>query len=469
MDAFVYDERGNRYVLSEVLGQGGQGVVYRVNRGVGRGLAVKVLIDPSTGGVLQDEAAYRSYLRKLDRILALPETPNLAMPLAPLQKPFCGYIMRLMEGMEEFMHHLIPVNRRDLEESMCAGGGLQKRLAVLRNLAVVLNALHNRGILYGDLSPGNVFISTKSSEAEVWLIDVDNLAYENDSFRNFGTPSYRAPEVARGAPDTILSDRYSFALLAYEYLTFSKPFEGTMMDADAGEEDFGDSIYERVERGEVPYVHEPGTDNRARNGLSRRMDLVMTPEVEALFLQTFGEKGRRDPRTRPSMRKWKDVLENACGKLVQCEKGHWYLGGSCPWCTEEDRAASKSQCYRLRTYRTAYLLESPESETEDEEAVKVRTVRELVYEMRWSWQKEPGRNRPVPVPWRAFGCRRRDHVPGSAAFEIRSQKTGCTVEKIFDPRLRVVMKQTADSGLKALRFTAVYWGTEVEFEIAKDG
>ena len=468
MDAYVYDERGNRYAVSEELGSGGQGVVYRVNGGTGRGLAVKVLLDPVTREILQDQKVYRKYLRNLYKIMALPELPNLALPLAPLREPFCGYIMRLMEGMEKFEHLLVPKNREDLRASMCIGGGLRKRLMVLRNLAGVQESLHTRGIFYGDLSPGNVFVSREDSEAEVWLIDADNLSYENGEHKPVGTPCYRAPEIARGERNTILSDRYSFALLAYECLTFSKPFNGSLSDDGAEEEDFGDGIQGRIERGEVPYVHEAGTQNIPRYGLSTSLDQVMTPELQELFLRTFGEKGRTCPRSRPSMRQWRTALDRACEQLVRCGQGHYYhFGAVCPWCTDEERTASDGiRHWRLWGHRVVRFLESPDQEAENDEKPEAGQALEQLYEKRWTAEPKV-RVTTVSVPWKALGPWGRGHRPDSPAFEIRCGKSGCETGKVFSQKLKVRTKQTSGELAETL-FEVRYLDMEMEFGIAKD-
>ena len=471
MDALVYDKWGNSYTLGDCLGAGGQGTVFRVDRGAGRSLAVKAVLDNSTGGILRDEKQYSRYLRTIHRVRALPELPNLALPLAPLQKPCCGYIRRLMENMGEFGAWLRPADRRDLGRSLSARGGLRKRLTLLRNLADVLDQLHSRGILYGDLSPGNIFVSTKEREAEVWLIDVDNLAYENDGARSIGTPSYRAPEVALGKPNTILSDRYSFALLAYECLTFSKPFEGTLLEEEPEDgDDFGGVIYERIEWGEAPYVHEPGTANAPLYGLSRDLKQVMTPELAELFLGTFGGQGRKHPRSRPAMGRWRDAFDDACGKLLRCGNGHTYLGQACPWCTEEERqAAGPVRRYRLEARRLAALIESPETAGEDSEEASVSIAREVLCTLRWSWEAEPGGRQTLafPVPWKALG--RRGPGADAAAFEIQSRRSGCTIERNYDPKLHVKIKRAGTGGDPAgLLFTAEYQGETVEFEVVKD-
>ncbi|MEZ1376640.1 lipopolysaccharide kinase InaA family protein, partial [Enterobacter hormaechei] len=53
-------------------------------------------------------------------------------------------------------------------------GGLRRRIRILSQLARTLNQLHARGMLYGDLSPSNIFVSDDTAHAETWLIDCDN-------------------------------------------------------------------------------------------------------------------------------------------------------------------------------------------------------------------------------------------------------------------------------------------------------
>ena len=457
MNNVVYDERGNAYTLSEYLGQGGQGVVYRVNRSTGRGLAVKGLLDPATGGLCQDGKRYKQYVRTVHRVMALPELDHLAMPLALLREPCCGYIMRLMEGMCPLENWLRPRSGLKLMEALADGGGLEKRLVILRNLARVLSNLHNQGIVYGDLSPGNVFAAAKENEQAVWLIDLDNMAYADDVHSSVGTPCYRSPEVALGRRNTMMSDCYSFALLAYECLTFSKPFNGTLVDQAAEEEDFGDSIYDQIERGEVPYVYESGGGNEARYGLSTRPELVMTPEMAELFAETFSQQGRQDPGCRPSMRTWLRALNWALDSTVCCGQGHSHLGTVCPFC--EDRERKQNRYYQLRACRLEYVLTSPEDPEEDCERGEYSVLRVPVYEKRQNRQLKQS----VLVPWRALGPDVGGHPPEDRAFELCFLKQGCKVEHIYDPKLRVEPKFGGPPGV--LWFTARYLNAEVELEI----
>ena len=51
-------------------------------------------------------------------------------------------------------------------------GGLLKRYGVLIKLAIAIRALHSKGLIYCDLSPNNVFVSSNPKKHNVFLIDL---------------------------------------------------------------------------------------------------------------------------------------------------------------------------------------------------------------------------------------------------------------------------------------------------------
>ena len=53
-------------------------------------------------------------------------------------------------------------------------GSTRRRLFALSKCASILARLHSAGLVYGDISPNNVFVGDGDSR-EVWLIDADNL------------------------------------------------------------------------------------------------------------------------------------------------------------------------------------------------------------------------------------------------------------------------------------------------------
>ena len=466
MDKLVHDDRGNAFTLSTCLGKGGQGVVFRVKRNTGYGLAVKAILDPVSGNILQDHGAYKKYMRKLNRIMALPQVAHIAVPLAPLHEPYCGYVMRLMEDMEPLSKYFRPDS--DIKTTLCRNGGLSKRYEILKNLSAILCNLHSLGIVYGDLAPGNIYVSANDKDCEVWLIDLDNLAYATEVSSSIGTPLYRAPEIVKGKANSLETDCYSFALLAYELLTFSKPFNGSIMDEEPVD-DFSDDIFERIESGECQYVHEPDSINIPKYGISEQLELVMTPELETLFLETFNLDGRSHPSHRPSMRSWYKAFQEASNRLIECERGHAHFGNSCFLCPEEDQSASRSQFYSLKGYLSVTALLSPDN-SEDANSFEIVQTRTQVYEKRFCNNKTK-KNKDsitIQIPWYVLDPRKKSPY-GISAFVLTLTKNGCRIEKAFNSELHVkLIKNATCSDMTGLRFQVTYKDRVFEFEITKD-
>src|SRR5262249_54368756 len=86
--------------------------------------------------------------------------------------------------------------------------------------AAGLAAVHAQGIVHRDLKPANVMI-VRSAGGERPVLTDFGFATElrgDHSRRLVGTPSFWAPEQARGEAPTPASDIYSFGLLAFEWL-----------------------------------------------------------------------------------------------------------------------------------------------------------------------------------------------------------------------------------------------------------
>lgn len=466
MDKLVHDDKGNAFMLSTRLGEGGQGVVFRVKRSTGHGLAVKAILDPASGCILQDHSAYKKYMRKLNQIMSLPQVAHIAVPLAPLHAPYCGYVMRLMEGMEPLSEYLKPST--DIKTTLSQKGGLSKRFEILQNLAAILRDLHSNGIVYGDLAPGNIYVSKHDKDREVWLIDLDNLAYATEVTSSIGTPLYRAPEIARGRPNSPETDCYSFALLAYELLTFSKPFNGSIMDEEPVD-DFSDDIYERIELGACQYVHETNSTNIPKYGISRQLELIMTPELEMLFMQTFNLDGRTHPNHRPSMRSWYMAFLKASNCLVECEQGHAHLGKSCFLCSKDEQSVSHRRYYSLKGYLSVHALLSPDA-SEETDLFEVAKSRIQVYEKRFSnMETEKGRNSlTIQIPWYVLDPRKKSSYD-ITAFELTIKKYGCSIERVLNPKLHAELIQNATwPDMAGLKFQATYKERVFEFEMTKD-
>lgn len=108
---------------------------------------------------------------------------------------------------------------------------LPRVLAIVRKLLIILENLHNEGVVHGDLTPGNVLL--RSGDDPV-LIDfgIALVPFEGDLLREssvsaglpHGTPGYIAPEVITGEAADARSDLYALGCVLYELVTGRRPF-----------------------------------------------------------------------------------------------------------------------------------------------------------------------------------------------------------------------------------------------------
>ncbi len=117
--------------------------------------------------------------------------------------------------------------RGDLRRRMKSGLAPAEALNYSAQIADVLSAIHEAGILHRDLKPGNVMLR---SEEQLALIDF-GLAKQaamqldlTDKGLIFGTPHYMSPEQGHGQALDARSDLYSLGIVLYEMLTGDKPF-----------------------------------------------------------------------------------------------------------------------------------------------------------------------------------------------------------------------------------------------------
>ncbi|MFN5473624.1 MAG: protein kinase domain-containing protein, partial [Pseudanabaena sp.] len=272
----VTDEHGTVYELDLKLGEGGQGRVYSVKNGR---YAIKVLQQANQS---QREGLRRQI--KLVRQLDLKGL-NIARPIALLKEPRLGYVMELLTGMEP-LSNLIPTPLQfreidNLVEWYLQGGGLDRRLRLLAKCAEIFSKLHSKGLVYGDPSPNNIFISSSNNSEEVWLIDSDNLRSEDSSIASrLRTTPYAAPEIELGISGAnTLTDAHAFAVIAFKTLSFVHPLMGDFVENGEPE------MINQAVQGKLTWVDAPNDDrNRSSFGFPR--DMVLSPRLQRLCAKT---------------------------------------------------------------------------------------------------------------------------------------------------------------------------------------
>jgi serine/threonine protein kinase len=205
-----------QYRLMAQLGEGGMGTVYRVQHEVlGREYALKVLRQRV---VESASTAAQRFVREA-RAAARVRHPNIVDVFDfghfPDGRPY--FVMELCEG-----ESLIDLVRRNpLQPAQV--------VAVARQIATALAAVHDRGVIHADVTPSNVLV-VGSSPIHVKLVDFGLAAIagevfnEEDSDFVLGTPAYISPEQLHGLAATDRSDQYGLGCVLFELLTGSPPY-----------------------------------------------------------------------------------------------------------------------------------------------------------------------------------------------------------------------------------------------------
>lgn len=372
------DEYQNVHIQDKVLGQGGQGVVFRTKD---PDLAIKLVTDES-GTPVTDEESVERYSKRFKRVrlLPLPENLNISVPAALLQNN-AGYVMQLLSEMVPFSHFWldgksaenistddIPVWLSAMPENEAKKivhyyrtGGLRRRLHALYKCASLLARLHGNGMVYGDISPNNIFISEWLDDSAVWLIDADNIRFEITAGGSVVyTPKYGAPELVQGKDGgRPSSDCHAFAVVAFYLLSLIHPFVGKKVDGTdegdwADEENDGEDVEDKAYAGLFPWVDDQDDDsNSSDSGLPR--SLLLTEKLISLFEGTFGP-GRTSPLLRPTIYHWPEALAQAADMTVTCpgcSMNYYYdfihpetEDHNCPYCKKQ-----RPQVLILESYR----------------------------------------------------------------------------------------------------------------------
>lgn len=125
-----------------------------------------------------------------------------------------------------------------LAERIAARMSTEQALDALHHIARGLGHAHARGIVHGDVKPGNVLFRGGADARhahEAVLVDYGVAAFAHDGCATLqgGTPDYMSPEQARGEPIDGRSDFYSLGVTLHEMLTGRTPPHGQSGEASS--------------------------------------------------------------------------------------------------------------------------------------------------------------------------------------------------------------------------------------------
>ena len=195
-----FTEFGDYEILDEI-GRGGQGVVYRARqKSLNRLVALKVI----ALGHWATDTHLKRFRREAEAAASL-EHPRI-VPIYEIgeRDGTCYFSMKLAEGGQ--------LDQLVRKEPM----PVRKAAELIAKLAHTVHYAHQRGVLHRDLKPGNILIDTDGEPhltdfGLARLVETDSTVTRTKEV--LGTPSYMAPEQARGenARLTSATDVYGLA------------------------------------------------------------------------------------------------------------------------------------------------------------------------------------------------------------------------------------------------------------------
>lgn len=348
----IQDEYLQDFKLTDKIAEGGQGAVFRTDN---KDYVIKIALDQNRKVISKKDntETYEKYINEYKRVYLnpFPKKIHLVYPVSILND-YAGYVMKMVTGMIPFKS-LIDMKTYDNT------GGIRRRFDLLSKTASILSDLHGNGLVYCDISDGNIFITenVNGKNQNVWFIDADNVFICNTIDGSKGklvyTSRFAAPEIInRISCCTPYSDSYAFAVLAFESLAQNHPFEGDLLNRNNQETSVGWSqsiktsatpitAYDNLYSGKLPWIEDTEDDrNHTTNGIPR--SFFLNDELRTLFNKTFGE-GRNNIEKRPSIFFWPKAFARArdttiCCSNPECKMTYIYNADSnaCPFCDSKN-------------------------------------------------------------------------------------------------------------------------------------
>ncbi|MBI2243772.1 MAG: serine/threonine protein kinase [Nocardioides sp.] len=210
------DLLGGRYRLTERIGAGGMGTVYRAHdTRLDRTVAIKTLhegrdVDDVTRSRLRAEAQLAGTLRHpgVVQVFDYGEEAGATGPT-----PYV--VMELVEG-------------TPLSQVLRERGPLptEEAAALVGDVARALEAAHAAGIVHRDLKPSNILVTP---EGRAVLLDFgvarsDSMEPLTETGLIIGSADYLSPEQVRGQRATPASDVFGLGVVAHQSLSAASPF-----------------------------------------------------------------------------------------------------------------------------------------------------------------------------------------------------------------------------------------------------
>jgi serine/threonine-protein kinase len=205
-------EKIGKYEIAEQIGVGGFGAVYR-----GRDPFIKRTVAVKTCQVNDEEIKSR-FFREAELAGNLHHRNITTIFDFGVENGIPYIVQEFLSG-------------EDLDKQIKRGEPMaaHRKVEILLAIAEGLEYAHNASIIHRDIKPANIRLLENGS---VKIMDF-GIAKSLEAVTNLtqtgitlGTSAYLAPEQIRGEPVDRRTDIFALGILAYELLTYRKPFRG---------------------------------------------------------------------------------------------------------------------------------------------------------------------------------------------------------------------------------------------------
>ena len=262
-----------KYQVRRILGRGGMGTVYEaLDPNLNRKVALKTMIP----GLLGDPGLRARFLREAQAAGALNHR-NIVTVYDLGEDRGQPYIaMEFIEGTD--LERII-LNREPYP--------VEWKANVVRQICDGLGHAHRNGIIHRDVKPANIRV-TPAGEVKIMDFGIAHLQAPSRLTRGgqvLGTVHYMAPEQIEGGKVDHRADIFSVGAIAYELITYRRPFDGESLTSvmfKIAHEDADRSAFPRTALS--PRLEEIVLKALARDIGERYQDLAaMQADLEALL------------------------------------------------------------------------------------------------------------------------------------------------------------------------------------------